>query len=44
MYHMQIPPQERQKVDKYSPKVEKDALHKKEPVIKNSQPNKPDKK
>ena len=32
IYRMQIPPQERQKVDRYQPKVEKDVLRKKAPV------------
>lgn len=35
IYHMQIPPQERQKVDKYRPKVEKDVLRKKPPANNN---------
>jgi hypothetical protein len=44
MYHMVIPPNEKQKVDKYQPTVEKNVLHKKAPVNNDNKRKQPDSK
>jgi hypothetical protein len=42
IYRMQIPPQERHKVDRYQPTVEKNVLRKKAPVNNVNKPNRPE--
>jgi hypothetical protein len=41
IYHMQIPPQEKQKVDRYQPNVVNNSLRKKAPVNNDNKTNKP---